>query len=1286
MKKNSNIKVLIVDDDFTIREVLKKLIIRTLGKVSIITSDNGINGLGLIELHNPDLVIVDSTLPEFAGAELVHSIKIKEGFSNARMMVLIHEDENFPKINDPSLVMFNKNDNNFVDKFVSYLNYTFSIGSPLIYRHNIQNSLIKRILKISNDCDLLMHRITKHKSILNIFRWFYWVLQQIYLSFLLTFFYLFSGGKVQESNHQDLRDLTSYRVRYYPTLTTLIIGLLIFLLQAGVFIASGFAVLHYNISQLVAQTSCPLPSAPDVINNQVVLTPDNVDGIIDCASLDIIVGSTGEIVIERYVTENSSLSGDWGITLLVNNLTVQNGGKITADGKGYTVIETESGNGKGGNSAGQSGGAGGGHGGAGGQGVEDSNNVSGFGGTPYGNNEMPTTLGSAGGNGGGSSSSYQQDWVTNPRFNANGTSFSEGLQTASTPGLELKSTPKPDVVTSGLVAWYKMDEETWVQNQQSAIDSIGSYNATVIGASTNTTSGYINRAGNFSSNGYLDLGNNFNPGTGDWTYSFRIKTSQTTRFDFGKRSTGLNPSDYGIIMSFNQGSVNNHEFRIGIETASFNSNISNNEWHTITLVRDATNSALVVYVDGQEVANVTGTDVQDISNNSSFYIARANDGLYFTGLIDDFRIYNRVITSQEVTEIDNFTGGVDYSSGEQTWLSEIIDAGELESIKFDKLTADWQLDGSDNITPKFQILGSATGSFNGEEAVFPASGGYYQNGGTYNINDNAQKTLSEINDYYKYWRLKVVISTGSNLSDTPKVNGITLSGLTMQTGDAQGGAGGGSLKIVATGSVAVNGIISANGLDGQALGTSSGGGGSGGSIWIEANSFTGNGIVRANGGTAAEVQYQGGGGGGGRIVMLCATSNGFTGSATVSPGVTANSQDGGIGTIIGPTCRPNAPSILRQYRSNQTTEIPVNGITTETIIVFAGNLSDVDTADTLSLQIEIRQLGENFTGVPNYTQVSPFSNPQACTTPTTNCGKVVVNNLERSAEFHWQARVRDNKGGYSQWVSFGLNDESERDVLVTGNPSTIQLVGGNNQTGLVNSILSNSLIVRVIDSEGFPVPGYTVNWSVINSAVGGQFTGGNAVTDNDGYSSRQYRLGTKTGTNIVRAAASGLSGNPIDFNFTGTPEAINKFTVTAPQFGINGQNFGPVTVTAYDQYDNIKVDYTGSPSVIAVKALDNSAASGTLSPSTLTFEAENNGVLILNNFSHNTVESIKIRVTDGSATGLSNSIAIVDTLGSCPDLDGIVDVNQNWVANTSNQGIFDCRGINIIVQSGAILL
>jgi hypothetical protein len=79
---------------------------------------------------------------------------------------------------------------------------------------------------------------------------------------------------------------------------------------------------------------------------------------------------------------------------------------------------------------------------------------------------------------------------------------------------------------------------------------------------------------------------------------------------------------------------------------------------------------------------------------------------------------------------------------------------------------------------------------------------------------------------------------------------------------ARGGAGGGYVKIVAAGTVTVDGVVSAKGTNNVLV--SQCGGGSGGGISIRCTSLAGNGLIRADGGFGLS---GGGGGGGGRIAV-----------------------------------------------------------------------------------------------------------------------------------------------------------------------------------------------------------------------------------------------------------------------------------------------------------------------------------------------------------------------------------------------------------------------------------
>jgi hypothetical protein len=108
-----------------------------------------------------------------------------------------------------------------------------------------------------------------------------------------------------------------------------------------------------------------------------------------------------------------------------------------------------------------------------------------------------------------------------------------------------------------------------------------------------------------------------------------------------------------------------------------------------------------------------------------------------------------------------------------------------------------------------------------------------------------------------------------------------------------GGAGGGALKLNVTGTLQVDGRISARGLAGTGP---SAGGGSGGSINLTVGTLAGSGVISADGGAGNAL---GGGGGGGRIAVSSKLASNFSGLMSAYGG--SGYATGGAGTIYFPT-------------------------------------------------------------------------------------------------------------------------------------------------------------------------------------------------------------------------------------------------------------------------------------------------------------------------------------------------------------------------------------------------
>ena len=108
----------------------------------------------------------------------------------------------------------------------------------------------------------------------------------------------------------------------------------------------------------------------------------------------------------------------------------------------------------------------------------------------------------------------------------------------------------------------------------------------------------------------------------------------------------------------------------------------------------------------------------------------------------------------------------------------------------------------------------------------------------------------------------------------------------------RGGNGGGAIRLVVTGTLSLEGAITANGEDGVG---GEQGGGSGGSVWLTCGTLQGAGAFLAKGGSGQWGGYGAGGGAGGRLAVYYAAKT-FTGAMSASGG--GGPVEGGEGTVF----------------------------------------------------------------------------------------------------------------------------------------------------------------------------------------------------------------------------------------------------------------------------------------------------------------------------------------------------------------------------------------------------
>jgi len=152
---------------------------------------------------------------------------------------------------------------------------------------------------------------------------------------------------------------------------------------------------------------------------------------------------------------------------------------------------------------------------------------------------------------------------------------------------------------------------------------------------------------------------------------------------------------------------------------------------------------------------------------------------------------------------------------------------------------------------------------------------------------------------------------------------------------------------------------------------------------------------------------------------------------------------------------PNDPTDLRQFKTDQLTEILVGGGTNETEVRFRMTMS-ASIPGTLYPQVEVKTVTTPFDGT------GIVEGPGVIYSGTPVTGWVAITGLLDGNSYHWRARVRRAPNFYSNWVSFGGNIENpptnpaDTDFYVDTSPPIISNVSSGIPTDTTATITWNT--------------------------------------------------------------------------------------------------------------------------------------------------------------------------------------------------------------------------------------
>ena len=232
------------------------------------------------------------------------------------------------------------------------------------------------------------------------------------------------------------------------------------------------------------------------------------------------------------------------------------------------------------------------------------------------------------------------------------------------------------------------------------------------------------------------------------------------------------------------------------------------------------------------------------------------------------------------------------------------------------------------------------------------------------------------------------------------------------------------------------------------------------------------------------------------------------------------------------------------------------------ILIASGDRQTATVGTSLRQALSVRVIDPNGVAVPGQT-----------VTFTVKSGGGALSSLSSTSDGNGIASTQWTLGtstADSQRVRASLqNDTTDSSnvavftATAVPGPAQIAAIAGSGQTASPGSTLPESLVVRVADSYGNPVPNISVAWATTN---GGTLTPQSGHSDAQGYAKTQWMLGAAAGLQTVTATAPGLS--PVTFSAMASSGTSNiTVAILKPTAGITVSDTLSVAATVTSRYE-----------------------------------------------------------------------------------------------------------------------
>jgi prepilin-type N-terminal cleavage/methylation domain-containing protein len=223
------------------------------------------------------------------------------------------------------------------------------------------------------------------------------------------------------------------------------------------------------------------------------------------------------------------------------------------------------------------------------------------------------------------------------------------------------STPaESDKLSYGLIGYWPLDENTSTTTADSSQASI-THNGTLAGTTLPSwTTGVSGSALSFD-------GSSSNVIMGNYTYNFYNQACSMSAWFYSNATTGRrtifslgNASGVSIQLEIGFGGPaggGSYEVALNVsgsgKAQSVNNVYTNNTWNHIVYTKD--NSGQHIYVNGSEVSLVMNNSytLTDNAISTKYIGQRGSSSQYFQGYIDEVRLYDRVLSLEEINMLHN---------------------------------------------------------------------------------------------------------------------------------------------------------------------------------------------------------------------------------------------------------------------------------------------------------------------------------------------------------------------------------------------------------------------------------------------------------------------------------------------------------------------------------------------------------------------------------------------------------------------------------------------------------